>query len=394
VNSVKKIILKKGREYSVRQKHPWIFSGSIGKVDGGTQDGDIVQIHSDDGEALAVGHYAVGGSIAVKILEFSPTAIDSGFLQKRFLSALDYRKALGLPTPGKTTAFRLIHGEGDGLPGLIVDIYDSVAVIQCNSTGMIRLRDEIVTTIRRVLPNNLTNIIDRTESVTPSDATLFGSETSPIILENGLHFKVDCVHGQKTGFFLDQRDNRELIREISNGRIVLNAFCYSGGFSISALAGGAQSVVSLDSSEKALELVKVNLGENLAAGTIAAVPKHEIIRADFLRYMQDMSNAFDLVILDPPAFAKHRKALESGIKGYRSINTAALKAIQPGGLLATFSCSQLVSSEDFLRVVEDSARRANRSVRVVHRLHQAPCHPTNIFHPEGDYLKGFILFVE
>ena len=390
----KRITLKKGRDYSVRQGHPWIFSGGIAKIDGGTQDGDNVLIRSEDGSELGVGHYSLGGSIAVKILDHATTEINGDFLLRRLQAALNYRQALGLPDQDRTTAFRLIHGEGDGLPGLIVDLYDSVAVIQCHSVGMMRLREQIVESLRELLKGRLSAIIDKTESVPPEEAILFGQGSSPIILEHGLRFKVDCIHGQKTGFFLDQRDNRHIVRELSKARTVLNAFCYSGGFSIAALAGGARRVVSLDASAKALELVEINLRENISAETIPANAAHEIVCEDFLRYMQTMENCFDLIVLDPPAFAKHRKALDSGVKGYRSINTAAFKAIKPGGLLATFSCSQLVSYEVFLETVEDSARRANRSARLTHRLHQAPCHPANLFHPEGSYLKGLILYVE
>lgn len=378
----------------MRQQHPWIFSGAIGKSDGGIQDGDPVLVLSEDGEKLAVGHYAFGGSIAVKILDYRETKIDQDFIFGRLKAALAYRTALGLPQEAHTTGYRLVHGEGDRLPGLIVDIYDRTAVLQCHSTGMIRLRHEIFGALRALFGDALSTLIDRTESTTAEEAILCGDETAPTIFEHGLRFRVDCLHGQKTGFFLDQRENREVVRHLSLGRNVLNAFCYSGGFSIAALAGGAKSVVSLDASEKALDLVNINVNENISRGVLQATAQHETVCEDFLRYMQSMSDSFDLIILDPPAFAKHRKALESGLKGYRSINSAALRAVRPGGLLATFSCSQLVSAEDFLKTIEDAARRAERTVRITHQLHQAPCHPTNLFHPEGNYLKGFVLYVE
>ena len=393
------VVLRKGRDYSVRKYHPWIFSGGILRGLDGLKDGDIVQVQSESKEVLGIGHYAAGGSIAVKVVSFEATPLDEEFYYKRLHSAFQYRQSLGLPKAGVTTGYRLIHAEGDLLPGLIVDVYNDVCVLQAQSAGMFRQREMIAAALVRVFSGQLAAVVDKSTGSATGDAGenseagsfLFGSGGDSLIFEDGLRYEIDWFHGQKTGFFLDQRENRQLVRTLSAGKRVLNAFCYSGGFSMAALAGGATSVVSLDSSEKALQLLEKNLQANQDAGSISKEVSHESVCEDFLRYMQSLKEEFDIVLLDPPAFAKHRKALESGLRGYRSINTAGLRGVRPGGFLLTFSCSQLVTRNDFRDLLLESAAKSQRQIRVVKELHQAPCHPVNLYHPEGDYLKGFVL---
>lgn len=396
------VVLKKGRDYSVRRFHPWIFSGAVHKGLDSLVDGDLVQVQSESREVLGVAHFAAGGSIALKMLAFSPTFIDESFFVERLRSAKKYRESLGLPRKGVTTAYRLVHGEGDLLPGLIVDVYNDVCVLQAHSAGMHRAKPLLVEALQKVFSNQLAAIVDKSTSSgqdksgerVDTGSYLFGEGGDSLVFEDGLQYHIDWIHGQKTGFFLDQRENRYLLRDLCQGKRVLNAFCYSGGFSLSALKGGAKSVVSLDSSEKALEILERNLQTNRSSGALPADAEHRSVCEDFLRYMQNLTEDFDVVLLDPPAFAKHRKALESGLRGYRSINTAGLRGVRPGGFLLTFSCSQLVSRNDFRDLLLDSSAKANKQVRVVRELHQAPCHPVNMFHPEGEYLKGFVLQVQ
>ena len=393
--------LQPGRDFSVRRGHPWIFSGAIARLPQDLKDGDVVDVESDEGEVLGTGHYAEGGSIAVKMLSRSRVAIDEAFFLERIGNAKRYRESLGIPKAGITTGFRLVHGEGDRLPGLILDVYDDVFVIQAQSPGMFRARELIAGALENLFPTGLRSVVDRSlasrreenEESSGASELLRGESARPLIRENGLLFRVDCLTGQKTGFFLDQRDNRHFLRGIAEGRNVLNAFCYSGGFSMAALAGGAKSVVSLDSSEKALAILEENLLENRQAGIVPEAASHTTVCEDFLHYMQGLGEDFDLIVLDPPAFAKHRRALDAGLRGYRSINTAALTGVRPGGFLLSFSCSQLVTRDDFREVLLESAAKAARPVRIVKELHQAPCHPVSLSHPEGEYLKGFVLEV-
>ncbi len=398
---MKKIYLKNGRDFSVRKRHPWIFSGAIARGADAVQDGELVRVLAENKDFLGLGHFSKAGSIAVKMLSTEDEEINSSFWTGRIRSAAEYRKRLGFPNQ-TTNAFRLVHGEGDKLPGLIIDYYAGVCVLQAQSRGMYLAREELAQSLQVIFGSELRAVVDR--SVSGASASedgddskrgnfLYGDIGKTEILESKIVYAVDCVLGQKTGFFLDQRDNRKIIGELSSNKTVLNAFCYSGGFSMAALAGGAKSVTSLDSSDKALALLEENLRLNASSGNFPGDVQHTTIEEDFLRYMQNIESPFEVIVLDPPAFAKHRKSLDSGLRGYRSINTAALRAVTPGGFLATFSCSQLVSRDDFKGVIAEAALKAEREVRIVREFHQAPCHPVDLFHPEGEYLKGFLLQV-
>ena len=386
-----RIILREGRDYTARHYHPWIFSGAVERTDGHPRSGEIVHVTSSDGECVGTGHY-YDGSIAVKLFAFSRVDPDMVFWREKIYRARQVRKDLGLIDNDDTDAFRLIYGESDGLPGLIVDLYGETAVLQFQGEGMQRLKDTFVLVLQEVVGRKLRNIyekpLDKSEDAGEGQYLLGGRDVG-VIIENGLRFKIDWEKGQKTGFFLDQRENRALLEKLSHRRNVLNCFSYSGAFSCYALRGGASHVISVDSSKEAEALLAENLTMNFEDSS-----RHEFVSADCMQYLHSLEGQYDLIVLDPPAFVKHRGALQGGMKGYETINYLALRYMAPGGLLFTFSCSQLVQRDIFLRMLTDAALRAKRSVRILYELHQAPCHPVNIFHPESEYLKGYVMLVE
>lgn len=391
-----KIILKRGKEQSLLRFHPWIFSGAIAKICGKIDEGDIAEVVDSEGNFLAVGHYQIG-SIAVRVLSFVPREINQEFYTERITIAYAMRRQIGLTDNEQTNAYRLVHGEGDGLPGLVIDIYDGVAVVQMHSVGMYQDRKYIETALIEVMGASLKAIYNKSEGtlpfkagLNPTNSYVFGTAPeSKVARENGLLFYPDWEKGQKTGFFVDQRENRALIERYSKGRNVLNMFCYTGGFSFYAMRGGANLVHSVDSSERAIELTKSNVELNFPND-----PRHQATAMDAFKFMQETTQKFDLIVLDPPAFAKHLNVLNNALKGYRRLNTKALEMIEPGGILFTFSCSQVVSKEVFRTMVFSSAAKACRNVRILHQLTQPADHPINIYHPEGEYLKGLVLYVE
>lgn len=400
-NDFPQIFLKSGRERSVSVRHPWIFSGAIKSGVSGVEVGDLVAVCSSSGEQLAVGHYC-GGSIAIKLISFEQEDVQGEAFWVASLSrARRRREALGLFEDQGTNCFRVVNAEGDELPGLIIDRYDRTFVLQCHTLGMYRCRQQIVGALQIVYKDIIEAVYDKSSAVlteedrerlerdgeTATDGCLFGSGSSSQVLENGLQFTVDWCHGQKTGFFLDQRTNRALVRSLSSKRRVLNLFCYTGGFSVAALAGGAESVVSVDSSADALELLAQNVQAN------APRASHRAERDDCFKFLESCDEMYDLIVVDPPAFVKHRAALNSGVRGYEAVNHLALKRLAPGGILATFSCSQLLSRELFERTIARSVLRTKRSAQISHRLYQASCHPVSLFHPEGEYLKGLVLLL-
>lgn len=390
-----KIILGKDRDEAVRRFHPWVFSGAINKVEGKPEDGDVVDVHDIAGNYLGTGH-ACTGSIAVKIFHFGPEKPGENLLTVKIARALKLRQDLGFTSNPESNAYRLVFSEGDGLPGLVIDFYNGVAVLQAHSTGMYLLRDELAECLKQVFGDQLKAVYDKSgEALSKSgsksegDGFLFGKADSVEILENGHRFIIDLVQGQKTGFFLDQRDNRALLGNYAKGRKVLNTFCYTGGFSVYALAAGAAHVTSLDSSRKAMDTLEQNLRINNLE-----VSKHESLVVDAKFYLGTMPDDFDLVVLDPPAFAKREADRQKGLQGYKFINTAAIKNIKPGGLLFTFSCSQAINSEMFTSMAMSAAIDAGRNVRILHHLGHSADHPVSIFHPEGQYLKGLVLRVD
>lgn len=393
---MKKIILHKGKEKSILRFHPWIFSGAINKIDPSIHDGDIVEVCDAHGNFLAIGHFH-DNSIAVRLFSFEPIDPNYDFWKSKFQSALHYRHLLGLLDNPETTMFRLINGEGDGLPGLIVDIYNGNAVLQFHSYGMFLLKDVFVQILQELMPdlksiyNKSSLTLGETSDYQPQDELLIGETGDIIGKENGIRFHIDIPGGQKTGFFIDQRDSRKMVGELAKDLCVLNMFCYSGGFSTYALRGGAKHVDSVDISHKAIELTDANvalLGED-------AVKRHTSYCEDVFKFLEEMpDHHYDLIVLDPPAFAKHHRVKEQGIKGYRNINRKAMEKLRPGGLLFTFSCSQAISIEDFRTIAFSAAALANKKVRIVHQMQHALDHPVNIYHPEGDYLKGLLLEVE
>ncbi len=398
---IPQIILRKGKEESLLRRHPWIFSGAIDHIraeeESDFAEGALVEVHSRSGDFIAQGHYQIG-SIAVRVLSFEREAIDQAWWNRRIAVAHDVRRTLGLTDDPATTCYRLVHGEGDSLPGLVVDIYGTTAVIQCHSVGMYRSRQEIAAALRATYGERLTAIYDKSSQTLPYKADLgavdgylrgHAERASQVVLEHGERFLVNWEEGQKTGFFLDQRENRELVKRYAAGRTVLNTFCYTGGFSVYALSGGAKEVVSVDSSERAVELATENMKLNF--GDTA---NHTEIAADAVEYLKEIGDRYDLIILDPPAFAKHHKVLSNAMQGYRRLNARALSQIRPGGILFTFSCSQAVSKELFRTTVFSAAAIAGRKVRILHQLTQPADHPINIYHPEGEYLKGLVLYVE
>ena len=401
-----KIILKKGKDEAVRRFHPWIFSGAIGRMmvndkDGQIPDGDLVQILDAKYQPLAVGYYN-DGSIAVRILTFDATEkIDAHFWEKRLQNAFDYRKRLGLMVAElQTNAYRLVHAEGDGLPGLIIDIYNETAVVQCHSIGIHRQIDAISNALQMVFKTDLKAIYDKSSETLPPQYVaqnqlkndyVFGTMTTPTtVLENGNAFAVDWITGQKTGFFLDQRDNRALIMRYAKDKTVLNAFCYSGGFSIYALHAGAKFVHSVDISPKAMDLVDKNVALNFPEKTV----QHQSTAADVLQFLKENEAIYDVMVVDPPAFAKSMSKRHNAVQAYKRLNTMALRQITEGGILFTFSCSQVVDRQLFYDTIVAAAIEAGRKVRVMHHLTQPADHPVSMFHPEGSYLKGLVLYVE
>lgn len=389
------ITLRRGKEESLRRFHPWVFSGAIASAPENLEEGDIVEVRSSDGTPLGVGHYQIG-SIAVRMLSDEIIEINRDYYFNRLNNALRLRKALGL-LRDDNNAFRLVHGEGDFLPGLIVDVYGQTAVVQAHSVGMHYARDIIAECLVSLPGASLRNVYYKSETTLPYKASLdpqndyiIGSYDTDITVENGLKFRVDWLKGQKTGFFVDQRDNRSLLRHFARGRRVLNMFCYTGGFSVYALSGGATLVHSVDSSAKAVSLTRDNVRLNFGDDA-----PHEAFAEDAFKYLAEMKDgAYDLVVLDPPAFAKHRGAIKNALRGYQKLNARAMEKMPEGSILFTFSCSQAVSKEQFRLAVFSAAAQVGRRVRILHQLTQPADHPINIYHPEGEYLKGLILYIE
>ena len=394
------IYLRRGKEESLLRRHPWIFSGAIERVksQGEIGEGEVVDVFTRSGDFIARGHYQIG-SIAVRVLTFEQEEqIDQQWWNRRIAIAQDVRRALGLVDNEHTTCYRLVHGEGDSLPGLVIDIYDKVAVVQCHSVGMYLSRMAIAEALRNTYGDKLTAIYDKSSQTVPFkaglnavDGYIWGKSDhkAHVVKENGEKFLVNWEEGQKTGFFLDQRQNRELVKHYSKGRTVLNTFCYTGGFSVYAASGGAVEVCSVDASERAVQLAEENMKLNFGDSV-----KHSAVAADAVEYIKQIGSKYDLIILDPPAFAKHHKVLGNAMQGYKRINARALSQIKSGGILFTFSCSQAVSKELFRTTVFSAAAIAGRKVRILHQLTQPADHPINIYHPEGEYLKGLVLYVE
>lgn len=392
----KKVKLKPKKEESLKRFHPWIFSGAVQSKDESLTEGEVVNVYTINDEFIAVGHYQIG-SIEVRVLSFEEEDIDLDFWKKRLSSALELRKSIGLLSDNNNS-YRLVHGEGDLLPGLIIDVYAETAVIQSHSVGMHESRLMICDALKAVLGDNLKNVYYKSETTLPYKANLGaeneylykGDSVNEIALENGLKFYPDWVKGQKTGFFVDQRDNRALLEKYSKGRSVLNMFCYTGGFSFYALRGGANLVHSVDSSSKAIMLTNRNVGLNFPDDK-----RHEAFAEDAFKFLGGINKGdYDLIILDPPAFAKHRGAIKNALQGYKRLNAAAFEKIAPGGIVFTFSCSQVISKDAFRLAVFSAAALSGRSVRILHQLSQPADHPINIYHPEGEYLKGLVLYVE
>ncbi len=390
-----KIYLKRGKEESLQRFHPWIYSGAIASFDGKAEEGEVVEVYTSKREYIATGHYQIG-SIMVRVLTFDRESIDREFYKRRLETAYRVRVCIGVADRPDNNTYRLVHGEGDNLSGLVVDIYGGTAVMQAHSVGMHRDRKMIAEALKEVMGDKVENIFYKSETTLPYKAELgqengflIGGGADDIAVENGLKFHVDWLKGQKTGFFVDQRDNRSLLERYSKGRNVLNMFCYTGGFSFYAMRGGAKTVHSVDSSQKAIDLTNANVRLNFPDD-----PRHEAFTEDAFKYLDRMGDNYDLIILDPPAFAKHKDALRNALKGYTRINNKAFEKIQRGGILFTFSCSQVVTKDHFRAAVFTAAAQAGRKVRILHQLHQPADHPINIYHPEGEYLKGLVLYVE
>lgn len=391
----KNIYLKHRKEESLKRFHPWVFSGAIHHMDEGIAEGDTVRVITADGNCIAVGHYQLG-TITVRVLSFDDIAIDDSFWQQRMQSALAMRESIGVANNPDNNTYRLIHGEGDNLPGLIIDCYGTTAVMQAHSVGMHVCREQICKALVEVMGDRIKNVYYKSETTLPFKAELgqengfiYGHTDNNTAVENSLSFHVDWLKGQKTGFFVDQRENRSLLEHYAKGKSVLNMFCYTGGFSVYAMRGGANIVHSVDSSAKAIELTNHNVAMNFSNDN-----RHEAFCEDAFKYLDDNDKKYDLIVLDPPAFAKHRMALHNALKGYIRLNIKGLQRIKPGGILFTFSCSQAVSKENFRNAVFTAAAQAGRNVRILHQLHQPADHPVNIYHPEGEYLKGLVLYVE
>lgn len=391
----KSVTLKRGKEESLLRFHPWIFSGAIADIKGAPDEGDIVDVYTHDGKWIAVGHIQVG-SIAVRVLSFKQEPIDADFWYRRLNVAFDMRRSLGLTDRVDHNIYRLVHGEGDNLPGLVIDVYGHTAVLQAHSVGMHCNRMDIANALMRVMGDRLKGIYYKSETTLPFKADIdrgngyiIGGPSDDTPLEYGMKMPVDWISGQKTGLFIDQRENRALLERYSKGRSVLNMFCYTGGFSLAALRGGAKLVHSVDSSARAIELTAGGVEDNFPGDT-----RHAAFAEDAFKFLERMDPIYDLIILDPPAFAKHKDALKHALIGYRRLNQKAMEKIQPGGILFTFSCSQVVSKDQFRTAVFTAAAQAGRSVKILYQLHQPADHPINIFHPEGEYLKGLVLSVE
>ena len=395
MNNIINIILKPGKEQSIMRRHPWIFSGAIQSMSEKPEEGHLVRLLDSKGGFLALGHYQIG-SIAVRIISFSEVAIDDVFWNSKIASAYNMRQNLGFINNKETNVFRLIHGEGDDMPGLIVDFYNGTAVTQFHSVGMYLVKDQIVKALQEILGKNLKAIYDKSENtmpfkapVRPKNGYLFGSASETRVLEYGNQFQIDWVEGQKTGFFIDQRENRKLVQEFSKSRDVLNMFGYTGGFSVYALRGGANTVHSVDSSKKAIELTNNNVALNFPQAT-----NHEAYAADAFEYLAKMGSQYNLIILDPPAFAKHNDALKNAMQAYKRLNQIAIEKIQKGGIIFTFSCSQVITKDIFRQSVFAASANTGRKVSILHQLTQPADHAVSIYHPEGEYLKGLVLYIE
>lgn len=391
----KSVFLKKGKEDSLLRFHPWIFSGAIQSADDGIHEGDIVKVFTVNGDFIAIGHYQLG-SIAVRVLTFEDSTIDLSFWKSRLLSAFMMRKSIGIADNPHNDTYRLVHGEGDNLPGLIIDCYGKTAVMQAHSVGFHVCRNEIAQALVEVLEGRIDNVYYKSETTLPFKADLrkengfiYGGTGDNVARENGLSFHVDWLKGQKTGFFVDQRENRQLLESYAKDRSVLNMFCYTGGFSVYAMRGGAKLVHSVDSSAKAIDLTNRNISLNFKDDV-----RHKAFCDDAFKFLDRHEDKYDLIILDPPAFAKHRSALRNALKGYTRLNVKGLEKIKSGGILFTFSCSQVVTKDQFRQAVFTAAAQSKRKVRILHQLHQPSDHPINIYHPEGEYLKGLVLYVE
>ena len=389
------VILRKGKEESLKRFHPWIFSGAVHHIEGEPAEGDIVELLNSEGKFIALGHWQIG-SIAVRVLTFKRQEIDAEFWKKRLTSALDVRRSIGVAGTDYNNMYRLVHGEGDNLPGLIIDIYGKNAVMQAHSVGMHVCRMQIAEALKAVMGDDLKAVYYKSETTLPYKASLgqengfiLGESDDNVAVENGLKFHIDWLKGQKTGFFVDQRENRALVEKYAHGRKLLNMFCYTGGFSVYAMRGGAELVHSVDSSAKAVDLVNANIELNFPGDK-----RHEAFAEDAFRYLDEMDGKYDLVILDPPAFAKHKDALKNALRGYTKLNARALEKMPSGSILFTFSCSQAVNKDQFRMAVFTAAAMAKRKVRILHQLHQPADHPINIYHPEGEYLKGLVLWVD
>ena len=415
---MRQVQLRKGKDESLRRFHPWVFSGAIAHIDEGVSEGEVVRVVTHTGEFIAVGHYQEG-SIAVRVLTFSDVPIDGEFWTSRLQSALQMRQAIGIADNPNNNTYRLVHGEGDHLPGLIIDVYGQTAVMQAHSIGMHLCRKEIAQALAAVMESRISHIYYKSETTLPfmtaddmnatphfdtdevlKNGFLYGGSDDNVAMENGLKFRVDWLKGQKTGFFVDQRENRSLLEHFAKGKRVRNMFCYTGGFSFYAMRGGAELVHSVDSSAKAIELTKQNVALNFPGD-----PRHEAFCEDAFKFLERIGlpdgqhdttdgQRYNLIILDPPAFAKHRGALHNALKGYTRLNQKAFEKIERGGILFTFSCSQVVTKDHFRNAVFTAAALAKRKVRILHQLHQPADHPINIYHPEGEYLKGLVLYVE
>ena len=391
----KNVYLKRGKEESLKRFHPWVFSGAIQNMDEGIEEGDTVRVIMSNGEFIAIGHYQIG-SIAVRVLSFDDIEINNTFWEERLSHALQMRLSIGIADNPQNNTYRLVHGEGDSLPGLVVDCYGKTAVMQAHSVGMHIHRKEIADAIIKIMDGRIENIFYKSETTLPYKAELgqengfiIGGSTDNTAVENGLKFHVDWLKGQKTGFFVDQRENRSLLEKYAKGKNVLNMFCYTGGFSFYAMRGGANLVHSVDSSAKAIELTNANVSLNFPGDD-----RHQAFCEDAFKFLDNAEGFYDLIILDPPAFAKHRAALHNALKGYTRLNVKAFERIKHGGILFTFSCSQVVTKDNFRNAVFTAAAISGRNVRILHQLHQPADHPINIYHPEGEYLKGLVLYVE
>ncbi|MFC2089270.1 class I SAM-dependent rRNA methyltransferase [Bacteroidota bacterium] len=390
-----KIVLKSGKDQSLRRRHPWVFSGAIKKIYGQPGEGEVVEVYDNKDEKLGMGHFQ-HGTIAVRMLSFGDATIDEGFIAKKIKEAWKHRKEEDLYQSGATDVFRLVHAEGDGLPGLIMDYYNGTLVVQVHSVGMYRMLDEIAEAVKQLegLPvdtiyHKSKNTLHDQAGVSVEDKLLLGERLEGEVHEYGYIFKVNWARGQKTGFFIDQRENRKLLEKYSRGRDVLNMFCFTGGFSVYALKGGAKMVHSVDSSGHAIDLTRENVEMNFPGGS-----SHEAFVTDAFEYLEDIDQKYDLIILDPPAFAKHQRVLNNALQGYKRLNQKAIDQIRPGGILFTFSCSQAVSKENFRKSVFVAAANTGRNVRILHQITQPVDHPVSIYHPEGEYLKGLVVKVD